>query len=698
MKKTFILFLVLISIISFGQRKEYREAVNLFNDKKYTESLVIVDKLLNKEFGELTEEQEFYSLQMKINYYNYSKDYKKAYDTALSYLTFVKNSNGLFSDENKIKVIEDAEKFITDIKTKIPSAQMISSNASTNSSTVQNTETKSATDNKTVTLTVSGTGKTLEEAKLNALRSAIEQAFGAFISSKTEILNDSIVKDEVVSVTNGNIQKYDVISQVEIPDNGYAITLKAIVSIEKLTTFAESKGVSVEFKGGMFGLKIKLQKLNEKNELNACINILSVVHELLQVGYDYALETEEPKLYKDTKYTLKFKVTGKPNSNFYKAIDYLRSSLSNLQMSENEILEYVKMNKKYYKFRGFSLRNELSYKTLKNIESYANYYAGNFNLIINNEKKISGPDLGGSFDRKNMLYNDLFTFPSFMFAKNQYKSTKEFMFEGVGATHRVGNNDVDGEDKYIGNTTIDSNLSFKNSDEENKNSDEKVENKYLGKTTLDPAFFTSVYFEWKQLFDISDIEKFNSISIIGKGVNSRIKHGGFVIYEDESRLIVASPYCLNWEDSLSIKKILTSKKIFEGKSNMDLLKDNQNNNTLYDLVLKYNIENNTDWHIPSEEELKLYIKGVYSTHSRTNVENSIFCSSTTLDAYGRELSCFNSSHFTADFQYNDNQKYGIPFNSYDSFELLKPLFIGHDISYVLFSDIHSIPLVKYVKK
>ena len=54
-----------------------------------------------------------------------------------------------------------------------------------------------AQENKTITLTVSGTGKNLEEAKNNALRSAIEQAFGAFISSKTEILNDNLVKDEI---------------------------------------------------------------------------------------------------------------------------------------------------------------------------------------------------------------------------------------------------------------------------------------------------------------------------------------------------------------------------------------------------------------------------------------------------------------------------------------------------------------------
>ena len=54
-----------------------------------------------------------------------------------------------------------------------------------------------AQDDKTVTLNVSGTGKNLEDAKTNALRSAIEQAFGAFISSKTEILNDNLVKDEI---------------------------------------------------------------------------------------------------------------------------------------------------------------------------------------------------------------------------------------------------------------------------------------------------------------------------------------------------------------------------------------------------------------------------------------------------------------------------------------------------------------------
>ena len=67
-----------------------------------------------------------------------------------------------------------------------------------------------------VTLTVVGSGKTIEEAKTNALRSAIEQAYGAFVSSNTEILNDEIVKNEIVSISSGNIKEFKILSQSEL--------------------------------------------------------------------------------------------------------------------------------------------------------------------------------------------------------------------------------------------------------------------------------------------------------------------------------------------------------------------------------------------------------------------------------------------------------------------------------------------------
>ena len=59
-----------------------------------------------------------------------------------------------------------------------------------------------------VTLTVIGTGVNEEQATLQALRSAIEQSFGTFVSANTTILNDKLVQDEIVSVSNGNVKEY----------------------------------------------------------------------------------------------------------------------------------------------------------------------------------------------------------------------------------------------------------------------------------------------------------------------------------------------------------------------------------------------------------------------------------------------------------------------------------------------------------
>src|SRR5690606_40803599 len=100
-----------------------------------------------------------------------------------------------------------------------------------------------AVNDQTVTLTVTGQGQTIEEARQNALRSAIELKFGTFISSKTEIVNEDLVRDEIISVSSGNIQKYDILFEGEIPGIGYATTLTATVSVNKLTTFATNNGV-----------------------------------------------------------------------------------------------------------------------------------------------------------------------------------------------------------------------------------------------------------------------------------------------------------------------------------------------------------------------------------------------------------------------------------------------------------------------
>jgi len=150
-------------------------------------------------------------------------------------------------------------------------------------------------ENKDVTIVASGSGGTLEDAKQAALRSATEQAFGTFISSKTEMFSDVVVADQMASVSSGNIKSVEVLSQNQLPDGRWGVTLKAIVSVDKLTSFVQAKGISIEIKGGMFALNIKQQLLNEQGEIKAVAEMIGLLHEPMQIAFDYVIKRGDPK-------------------------------------------------------------------------------------------------------------------------------------------------------------------------------------------------------------------------------------------------------------------------------------------------------------------------------------------------------------------------------------------------------------------
>jgi hypothetical protein len=294
-----------------------------------------------------------------------------------------------------------------------------------------------AQEEKTVTLNVSGTGKTIEEARLNALRSAIEQAFGAFISSKTEILNDNVVKDEIVSISNGNIQKYDVISQVEIPNNGFAVTLSATVSISKLTTFAESKGITVEFKGGMFAMNVKLKEINEKAEYKAIGRLCRVLFDILKESYDYNLTVSEPKLNRDTnKYRVNFRISTVENKNYKSFIDYLITSINKIALTETDAKEIENLNKQTYSFiidgKLYKLRSNYSMYFLSNLFIGASLMTTNSFGIFTNSGEIikirsraeSIIDAEFDYEKNIWLFEDIKTDSKDYYSSSKFLSSK----------------------------------------------------------------------------------------------------------------------------------------------------------------------------------------------------------------------------------------------------------------------------------
>lgn len=185
-----------------------------------------------------------------------------------------------------------------------------------------------------VTLTVSSDGPSKEDAIKNALRSAIEQAFGAFVSTNTTILNDEIVKDEIVTVSNGSIKEYKEISAVQTDNGNHFVTLTATVSLPNLITYAKSHGSECEFAGNTFGMEMKLFELQKQNELKALYNLTDQVMALSRNVMKHNLTIGEPRqpteedipLFDEYKYGTKveafLKYIGRTGGEYFKAMPW----------------------------------------------------------------------------------------------------------------------------------------------------------------------------------------------------------------------------------------------------------------------------------------------------------------------------------------------------------------------------------------
>lgn len=221
--------------------------------------------------------------------------------------------------------------------------------------------------NDEVTLVVSGKAADREKATAVALRSAIEQAYGTFVSANTTILNDDLVKDEIVTISNGNIKSYKVLSDVKCEDGQVMITVDATVCISKLISYAKAKGASTEFAGATFAQNMKMKELNKKNELHALQNVLSMTKEMLPVTFDkklYVLDPTvptakimnsnlpDPKLKQqynhfqsltDGYYEMVMNVVMESNDNTEKALSSIYETLKAISLSKEEIAEYKKV-------------------------------------------------------------------------------------------------------------------------------------------------------------------------------------------------------------------------------------------------------------------------------------------------------------------------------------------------------------------
>jgi hypothetical protein len=327
-------------------------------------------------------------------------------------------------------------------------------------------------DNKDVVITSSGSGTSQELAIQTALRNAIEQAFGTFISSQTEILNDEIVADQMSSVASGNIKSYEVLNESQLPNGSWASTLRVIVSVDKLTSFVEAKGITVEIKGGLFALNIKQQLLNEQGEIMAISQMFRVLHEVMQTAFDFTIKSGDPKsLDEESKnWEIPLTVTATTNKNMDFSTNYFLKTLSAISLTQTEVDTYKSLNKQVFqitvqylgKTESFYLRKKLSFDLIDSFINNWKFYTQLFQVHLSSNEII--------LDEK---IHD---------GQNTIREIYEYSY------HQI-------------------NIELPNSNQE------------VGS------------FLWNDKRSLSEIEQMTGYTVKPKGVISQIKQGGYVVYE-----------------------------------------------------------------------------------------------------------------------------------------------------------------------
>lgn len=229
---------------------------------------------------------------------------------------------------------------------------------------------------KVVSLVVNGTGPTREKAIQNALRNSIEQAFGTFVSTNTEVLNDELVKDEIATVSSGNIKKFEVLSTSYNEQGLYDVSLQTIVSIGNLTNYAKNKGFKVELAGAEFVMNMKMRELNKKNEYTAMMHLQDKLKKMADNGdlFRYELVKGEPRLRGDSKYSIAIKLLIYGNENTKAFYNEIYKTIEALSLSNQEIAEYNKVGLDYYGYDA-QLRCSKDIGNIRVLYCLRNYYS-----------------------------------------------------------------------------------------------------------------------------------------------------------------------------------------------------------------------------------------------------------------------------------------------------------------------------------
>jgi hypothetical protein len=293
--------------------------------------------------------------------------------------------------------------------------------------------------------------------------------------------------------------------------------LKAKVSIDKLTSFVQAKGIEVEVKGGIFALNIKQQKLNEDGEVNTITEMIGMLHEVLQNSFDYTIQSGEPISTDGNNeiWEIPQTVTVRANKNLDFCTGYLIKTISALSLTDAEVESYRTLNKPIFPVKIVSSIYYLRQK--KSVES----------LRI--------------LDRNWYFYTKLFTVNSSIDEKNGLGELQSFFWDDFN-TRRYS------DEVYEKATSV----AF------------EWQGYWAAETTAIARY------EWKDRRSLNEIEKITKYSVKPRGIVSPFKYGGFVIKEENGHALIVSLAKIGEYNTVGTAKYYAEKLVINGYSDWRL--------------------------------------------------------------------------------------------------------------------------------
>ncbi|MGV8057300.1 MAG: hypothetical protein AB2L12_04580 [Smithellaceae bacterium] len=143
---------------------------------------------------------------------------------------------------------------------------------------------------------VSGIGIDMDKAKQNAIRNAVEQIIGSYISSDTIVQNSTVLKDEVLSYSGGYVKDMKILSQEKNDDSLYSVKIEANVISTKLKRKLESLNIATKKIEGesLFGEAVsKIENQTAGQELlNKILSKYPQAAYMFEIGKPQILSTD----------------------------------------------------------------------------------------------------------------------------------------------------------------------------------------------------------------------------------------------------------------------------------------------------------------------------------------------------------------------------------------------------------------------